>query len=106
MLRKLFACFFIIIAFAVDSKIPELSPKIVNIKMQEIMKAHAKYKKLTPEIMKRIFNNYLEELDPAKSYFINSDIQEWENLSDDRLTKIVGEYEKSNFKEFERIHDV
>lgn len=74
--------------------------------MQEIMKAHAKYKKLSPELIKKILSNYLEELDPAKSYFIESDISEWENPSDQLLKKVLTDYNNSNFKEFERIHDV
>jgi len=106
MLRKLFVSFFILITLVAESKLPELSPKIVTIKMHEIMKAHAKYKKLNPELMKRILDNYLDELDPVKSYFINSDIQEWETPSESKLQKLVDDYEKSNFKEFERIHDV
>ncbi|HRD55610.1 MAG TPA: S41 family peptidase [Parachlamydiaceae bacterium] len=88
-----------------EGKIPELSPRIVNVKMQEIMKAHAKYKKLSPELMKRILANYLEELDPAKSYFIESDIHEWQEPSEKYLESLVQSYNSSNFKEFERIHD-
>lgn len=106
MLNRFIALLFFICATTVsEAKIPELSPRTVSVKMQEIMKAHAKYKKISPELMKRILSNYLEELDPAKSYFIESDIHEWQEPSDKFLESLVQQYNSSNFKEFERIHE-
>ncbi len=107
MFRKfIISWFFLLSATFVEAKLPELSPKNVSSKMQEIMKAHAKYKRLSPELIKKILNNYLEELDPAKSYFTLNDIQEWQNPTDTHLNEILQDYNNSNFKEFERIHDV
>jgi len=107
MLKKFFiVCFFICGASFLQGKLPELTPKIVKIKTQEILKAHAKYKALNTDLIKKILHNYLEELDPAKSYFIESDIHDWEEPTDQTLTKILQDYNNSDFKEFERIHDV
>ena len=107
MFKKLMmTCFLLLAPSIAAAKLPELTPKKVSVKMQEIMKAHAKYKKLSPELIKKILSNYLEELDPAKSYFVESDINEWENPSDQLLKKVLADYNNSNFKEFERIHDV
>jgi len=107
MFKKLMMTCFLLIAPSIGmTKLPELNPKKVSVKMQEIMKAHAKYKKLSAELIKKILSNYLEELDPVKSYFIESDINEWENPSDHLLIKVLADYNNSNFKEFERIHDV
>jgi carboxyl-terminal processing protease len=107
MLKKiLIICCLIAISLPIESKLPELSPRIVKVKMQEIMKAHAKHKKLTPELIKKILLNYLEELDPVKSYFIESDIHEWQEPTDKKLNSILQAYNNSNFNEFERIHDV
>lgn len=107
MLKKIFAtCIFVLATSFLESKLPELTPKIVTIKMQEIMKAHAKYKNLTPELMKRILLNDIEELDPTKSYFIESDIHEWLEPTDKLLAQMVQDYNMGNFKEFERIHEV
>ncbi len=104
--KFMMTCFLLITPSIAMAKLPELTPKKVSVKMQEIMKAHAKYKKLSPELIKKILSNYLEELDPAKSYFIESDINEWENPSEHLLIKVLADYNNSNFKEFERIHDV
>lgn len=88
------------------TKLPEITSKNVNTKMNEIMRAHAKYKTLSPELIKRILHNYLEELDPAKSYFIESDINEWLEPSDTKVETILSQYSNSEFEEFNKIHEV
>jgi len=107
MLRKLFILIILIaVPYTGTAKLPDLGPKMVNTKMNEIMKAHAKYKKLTPELIKRILVNYLEELDPSKSYFIASDIQDWTEPLDATLNRILAQYNNSDFAAFQQIHDV
>lgn len=88
------------------SKPPELTPKNTTEKLDEIMKAHATYKRLTPTLVKRALQNYLELLDPSKTYFIESDIHQWLEPSDALLNQIMQEYAHSDFHTFEIIHDV
>jgi carboxyl-terminal processing protease len=107
MMRKFLAFFIVLLTpFLVETKLPELTPPLVTSKMQEIMKAHAKYKVLTPELIKRTLQNYLDELDPNKTYFIESDIQRWLDPTDSLVEKILSEYNHSDFSEFEKIDDV
>lgn len=89
---------------SVECKLPSLTPAVVNAKVNEIMKNHASYKKLTPSLMERTLNNYIELLDPNKSYFLESDIQKWIHPSEELLTKIMQDYNRNNFHEFEEIH--
>lgn len=90
----------------IDCKLPELTPAVVTTKLNEIMKAHASHKKLTPAIIERTLNNYLELLDPNKSYFIESDIHQWLHPSEELLIQIQQDYNRNNFREFEKIHQV
>lgn len=92
--------------FTADCKLPELTPVTVSTKLKEIMKAHASHKQLTPVIIERTLNNYLELLDPNKSYFIESDIHQWLHPSEELLTQILQDYNRNNFREFEEIHQV
>lgn len=101
-----FAVCCLIPLFTVDCKLPELTSATVTTKLNEIMKAHASHKKLTPAIIQRTLNNYLEILDPNKSYFIESDIQTWLHPSEELLTQILQDFNRNNFKEFETIHQV
>lgn len=87
------------------AKAPQLTPAIVTSKMQEIMKSHATYKEWTPELIKRTLQNYLEQLDPNKTYFLESDIKQWLEPSDKVVEQILEEYKKGDFSTFYAIHD-
>lgn len=91
---------------SVEGKLPELTPNNVTTKLNEIMKAHASHKKLTPVLIERTLNNYLEILDPNKSYFIESDISQWLHPSEELITQIQNDYNRNSFKEFEKIHQL
>lgn len=97
-------CFFFI-GYSLQAKLPDLTPeKTVKIS-QELLKLHASQQKITPELMKKIFQNYLEELDPTKTYFIKSDIIEWLEPSDEVLNKSIQDYNNGKFTEFNRMYD-
>ncbi len=108
--RGLCIAFFLVLSLCISSigegKLPELTEKATKEKLSEIMKYHATYKTVTPEIVARSLKNYIDELDPIKTYFIESDIQKWLEPSDQLLDKILSDYEKSNFDEYEQIHAV
>lgn len=89
----------------VEAKPPELSPRDARLKIEEILKAHVTYQEINPEIMRRAFVNYLEELDPVKTYFIESEIDSWTNPSTDLLQKTVKDFKKENFSSFAAIHE-
>lgn len=95
-------CFF---ALKCDGKLPDITPQDVTEKTKEIMKAHASHKKLTPQLAQRILNNYLENLDVNKTYFIESDIDQWVTPSSALLQQIVDEYNDGRFTTFEKIQD-
>lgn len=89
-----------------EAKLPDLTPEDVTREASDIMKAHASYKKLTPILAERTLNNYLDNLDPNKTYFIEPDIDQWVHPSDVLLQEVVNDFEKSNFKIFEDIQAV
>lgn len=70
------------------------------------MKAHASHKELTPPLAERILNLYLENLDPLKTYFIESDIEEWIHPSEQSLQQLIDDYSESKFTTFNNIQDV
>ncbi len=100
---KYFFMIFFWMAFRCEAKMPEIAHHDVTIKGNEIMKAHASHKELTPDLVPRILNNYIENLDYNKTYFIESDIEEWINPSTELLETVVEDYNKSQFPIFEKI---
>lgn len=89
---------------SLSARLPELTKKDVTTELKEIMKMHASVKEINPTIVKRALVNFIEELDPTKTYFIESDIKEWLEPSDALVQKIQKDFKESNFSEFEKIH--
>lgn len=88
------------------SKPPEVSPAQASQMIHEVMKSHATYKTLSPVLIKRILVNYLEEIDPTKTYFIESDISKWTEPTDQTTEEILVQFEKGDFSTFEQIQQV
>lgn len=89
-----------------EAKPPQIGPKDVKYKMEEILKAHACYKQLTPELVGRALLNFLEELDPTKTYFLASEIKEWQHPSPETTQKILEGFQHANYSAFQEIHTV
>lgn len=90
---------------SIDAKLPDITPQDVTNKLNEIMKAHASYKTLNHTVVERALQNYLEELDPTKTYFIKSDIDQWINPSDAFLEQVLKDFNNSNYSTFVDIHN-
>jgi carboxyl-terminal processing protease len=90
--------------FALGSP-PEISPSEAKSKVYEILKAHYKYKQITPVLAKRALGNYLEELDPLKLYLTGQETDKWTNPSEDLLNRVVQEFNKEKFTIFEEIYE-
>lgn len=105
MLRKILAImlFFCLVCFANP---PSLTPKDVNNKINEILKAHVCYKELNTQLTERILRNFIDELDPSKMYFIESDISTWLYPSEELKGKFLHSFLISDFSGFEAIYDV
>lgn len=104
MLRKGLILLFLIAVLLGEAKPPQLTPRDVKIKVDEILKAHVCYKSLTPELVHRIFANFLEELDPLKVYFLQTDIQPWLEPSEAMVQRGVKSFESRDFSLFQEIH--
>lgn len=89
-----------------DAKPPELTPHATHKKAEEIFKGHVTYKELTPEIAQRALKNYLEELDPTKTYLLADEIATWEHPSDELLDELVSAFKKENFDPYDEIYAV
>ncbi|WP_284452900.1 S41 family peptidase [Parachlamydia acanthamoebae] len=88
---------------SIQAKLPEITPEIAHAKLEEIMKSHASHHQLTPVLIKRVLANYMEELDPTKTYFIESDISAWMHPSDAQAEQILVDYQNRHFSVFEQI---
>ena len=104
-LKKIFITFLLLITCLLNAKPPELTPKDTKRKIEEIFKAHVSHKTLTPELIKRSLNNFLEELDPTKTYLTESETLAWTSPSSNLLATIEKDFKADLFTQFELIYD-
>ncbi len=97
---------FLFLLLALESKIPDISPRDVKEKIEEVLRFHVCYKSYTPELMARVLQSYLEEIDPTKTYFIEEEIAAWTQPTDDLLKEILHAFKKSDYTAFSQIHRI
>ncbi|MES2344318.1 MAG: S41 family peptidase [Chlamydiota bacterium] len=106
MVQRFFFLFFSILTSFCFSKPPELTPRDARIKIEEILKAHVTYQELTSDIIRRSFQNFLEELDPQKSYLLRSDVAKWLDAGDELVNEALSGFKRENFTHFIDMHEV
>ncbi|MDB6081585.1 MAG: tsp3, partial [Chlamydiia bacterium] len=104
-LRAIVLIGFVIVTTNIEAKPAEIDQHDVTMKMQEIMKAHASHKKVTPQIAKRALDNFIDALDPMKIYFLQNEVEKWLEPDDEVLEKIAKDFEESKFPAFEAIFE-
>ena len=107
MLRKLILSFILLCSFtATEAKLPDISAPDVTAILKKIFKEHATYKCMDATLVKRALQSYVEELDPSKTYFIESEVKPWIDPSDATVKALLDDYSKSNFSVFENISNL
>lgn len=89
---------------ALEGKPPVLDQPIVQAKMKEMMQAHASVKELSPVVVKRMLGNFLDELDPSKTYFIEGDIHQWLEPDDITVNQAYLELKNGQSGTFEKMY--
>lgn len=85
------------------AKAPEISSRDVKNKIEELLKSHAFYKKFTPELVERTLQNFFEELDPSKCYFLSEEVAEWIHPSETLLNALLPAFNKGDYTVFYQI---
>ena len=104
MAGRLFFLFFFCIAQLAFAKPPALTPKDTRNKIDEILRAHVCHQQLTPDLASRAIQNFIEELDPGKTYFIEPDLKDWLEPKEALKETTMHCIEKEDFTTFESIH--
>ncbi|MCB1118179.1 MAG: PDZ domain-containing protein [Chlamydiia bacterium] len=103
--RIIFGIFFLIFASLGFAQPPEITAKDAKAQIQQIFRSHVSHKHFTPELIQRTLNNYLDELDPTKTYFLASEVSHWADASPALLNQVISDYNRHDFSEFESIQE-
>lgn len=106
MKKALFLIWIVLILGVAQAKAPDLSPRDVKNKIDEILKSHVSYKKFSAELIERTLQNYLEELDPSKCYFLADEVAVWRKPSEALLHTVLNDFNKGDYPAFQQIHSL
>lgn len=98
--------FFVLSSLGAAQLLPDIDKGGVKTKINEILEAHAQYKKLEPMLVKRSLMEFINDLDPTKTYFIKSEILKWIEPSDELLASVLTDYNNGHYTAFEEILQV
>ncbi len=105
MMRKCLFLLYIALQTLCFAKPPSLTPHDTKTKIQEILRAHVSHQYLTDEIIRRSFLNYLDEIDPLKTYLIENEVSKWANPSQELLESTLYAIQNEDFSTFLSIHE-
>ncbi|MBI5273441.1 MAG: PDZ domain-containing protein [Chlamydiales bacterium] len=100
---RLLPFFFLLLIGPVFGKPPELDVERTKSKVNEILNSHVSHKKLDIGLAERILANFLDIIDPLKMYFIESEIEKWQNPASSYLMEVLDNYQKGDFQAFEDV---
>lgn len=106
MLRKALLYIILFLFSILFAAAPKLTTRDVKIKINEILKDHVIYRALNEELVERILRNFIEQLDPLKTYFLEPEIVEWLFPSDELKKRILDRFRKNDYSEFSKIYDL
>ncbi len=101
---KRYLLFFLCFLFIAEGRLPQITGSDAKAKIEEILRYHACYKTLTSELMARAFQNFLEEMDPAKTYLLASEVEPWVHPSEELLRGALLDFKTAGFAEFRKMH--
>lgn len=104
-MKRILLAIIIFLTGSLSAKLPEIEPQDAVKVIHEIMEAHACHKKLTPALIQRSIEIYLEELDPVKNYFLKTEVDAWLNLKEKTLEVIAQSVENGDFTFYESIYE-
>lgn len=85
-------------------KLPEITPPDVTETLHQLLDAHAFHKALSPLLLQRALECYIDELDPLRTYLLKEEVDRWIGMSEDSLNQALAEIKENDFSIFEKIH--
>lgn len=99
-----FFLIFLALPFLLFAKPPDLTPQYVKTQIQKILESHVTYKEISPDLVKRIFENFLHEMDPHKTYLLKSEVEQWIHPPESLIKNCIHDMKKGSYQIFESMH--
>ena len=103
--RLIFSVLMTLFASILQARPPELTPHTTFKKAEEIFKAHVTFKEITLEITQRSLKNFLDELDPTKTYLLSAEVEKWIDPSSELVDQVISDFNKASFDVYSEIYE-
>lgn len=104
MIRWILAIF--LVFGIIEAKPPQITAKDAKQKFEEVLKSHASYKEMTPLLVERTLQNFIEELDPTKTYFLAEEVASWVQPKNEVVQRVLELYKRGDFSPFQEMHAI
>ena len=99
-----FFSLFTLFSGSLSSSEGKLTPRTAKAKILEITRSHVNYHHLDRRVwVQRALTNYLEEIDPLKSYLISSEVDQYLNPSDELVDRVLKDFDNAKFQVFDEM---
>jgi carboxyl-terminal processing protease len=84
---------------------PALEPRDVFIQLREVLRQHALYKRLDAILVERALENFVEELDPSRTYLTEDEVDRWIHPSPTLIEEVLRGYDRHDYHHFAAIYE-
>ncbi|SCA63516.1 Uncharacterized protein SCG7086_AU_00070 [Chlamydiales bacterium SCGC AG-110-P3] len=74
--------------------------------MTKMMGQHVEVRWMTPVILQRSLQEYIDQLDPGRLYLLQSEVDPYQNLSSEQLTSLLYDYKADNYRLFQELNSL
>ncbi|MCH9612246.1 MAG: Tail-specific protease [Chlamydiia bacterium] len=85
---------------------PEITPREARHKIQEILRSHVTHKSFDKEVAMRTLKNFVEELDPLKTYLTYDEVIQYIEPSDELCQKVAMGFKRDDFSQFTESYNI
>lgn len=105
-MKKIFFTFFLVLISLLSGKeSQQLAISDIHKVMDDIFKQHVSKKEITPSIIRESLQNFIDEFDPERIYFLESEVTSLVLLHDNQILQILEDYKKNEFPYYHKIDE-
>jgi carboxyl-terminal processing protease len=101
LIKRFLILLFLVPSFFCFGETRVLKKEDIGPTLEQMMLYHVENQVMTPEIVKRSFKVFVEQFDPEKIYFIQSEVEGLVNMSDAEASKVLVRLQKGDWRDFE-----
>lgn len=96
-MKRCFSTFFLFLSLYLSANVAQLSSIDVRPTMDKLFEFHIDHSELSSEVVRRSFKIYLTDFDPAHTYLLLEEVQNYLHPTDHMVHMVMKDYQKDRF---------